>query len=178
MPRRVGSIHARRLWTAVIAAAALGWFGLAAARAAAGDPQNTGMASSIALVNAYDRFAAGNAPASVVTLSLANLRGLSSEAVNAGGRVVIDLKTGTVDSVVELLPSDASFDLWLIDNDAGHGRTTLAEDGDGLMKVGAYAVGAGRHTLSTSMGAAAFTHFFPDRAFVVRPGRVPCPASY
>ena len=39
-------------------------------------------------------------------LSLSNLRGLSGEAANAGGRVTVDLATGTVASLVELLPAD------------------------------------------------------------------------
>jgi hypothetical protein len=48
------------------------------------------MADPVALVNAFDRFAAGGAPANIVILSLSNLRGVSSEAVNAGGRVQVN----------------------------------------------------------------------------------------
>jgi len=62
-----------------------------------GDPPNTGMADPAALVSAFDRFAAGGAPANVVILSLSNLRGVSSEAVNAGGRVgVVDDATAAL----------------------------------------------------------------------------------
>ena len=68
-----------------------------------GDPSNTGMADPVALVSAFDRFAAGGSPANVVTLSLSNLRGVSSEAINAGGQVVVDRATGAVTSSVELL---------------------------------------------------------------------------
>ena len=103
------------------------------------DPPNTGMADPSALLSAFDHFAAGGAPANVVVLSLSNLRGVSSEALNAGGRVTVDLAAGTVGSAVQLLPPDGTFDLWLIDNQPGSGHTTLAEDGDGLMKVGTYA---------------------------------------
>ena len=137
------------------------------------DPPNTGMADPVALVSAFDRFAAGGAPGNVVILSLSNLRGVSSEAVNAGGRVVVDLATGTVGSNVQLLPLGDTFDLWLIDNQPGPGHTTLAEHGDTLKKVGTYAVVAGRHRLSVPLGPAAFTSFFPDRAFVVRSGESP-----
>ena len=171
--RLVGKPYGRACWTGSIAVVALVWFGFVALRASAGEPENTGMADPVALVNAYDRFAAGEAPANVVTLSLANLRGISSEAVNAGGRVAVDLTTGTVDSVVNLLPPGEAFDLWLIDNRPGEGRTTLADHGDRLMKVGAYAAASGGHTLSASLGAAAFASFFPDRAFVVRSGQSP-----
>jgi cytochrome c peroxidase len=146
--------------------------GFVYARAAGGDAAHTGMADPAALVNAYDKIAAGDQSSTVVTLSLSNLRGISSEAINAGGRVVVDLATGTVNSFVRLLPEE-TFDLWLIDNRAGHGRTTLAEHGDGLMKVGTYAAAMGGQTLSASLGVAAFGSFFPDRAFVVRTGESP-----
>jgi cytochrome c peroxidase len=137
------------------------------------DPPNTGMAAPVALVSAFDRFAAGGAPANVVILSLSNLRGVSSEAVNAGGRVQVNLATGAVESNVPLLPPEGTFDLWLIDNKPDAGHSTLAEHGDGLMKVGTYALVSGRHRLSVSMGPTAFTSFFPDRAFVVRSGQSP-----
>ena len=61
----------------------------------------------------------------------------------------------------------------MIDNQPDPGHTTLAEHGDALKKVGTYAVVSGRHTLSVSLGPAAFTSFFPDRAFVVRSGQSP-----
>src|SRR5262245_51288363 len=48
---------------------------------------NTGMADPAALINGFDRFVAGGGGNGVVVLSLANLRGLSSEPQNAGGRV-------------------------------------------------------------------------------------------
>jgi hypothetical protein len=134
---------------------------------------NTGMADPVALVSAFDRFAAAGTPPNIVILSLSNLRGMSSEAVNAGGRVGVDLATGAVGSNVRLLPPGDTFDLWLIDNQPGPGHSTLADHGDGLLKVGTYTVSAGRHTLSVSLGPAAFTSFYPDRALVVRSGQSP-----
>src|SRR5688572_16768406 len=171
--RLVEKSRVRASWTGIIAAVALAWFGFAALRAAGGDPSNTGMADPAALVAAYDRFTHGGSPANVVVLSLSNLRGLSSEAINAGGRVVVDLEAGTVSSSVQLLPPDGTFDLWLIDNRPGTGHTTLAQQGDAQIKVGAYVTEAGSHTLSVSLGSAALTGFFPDRAFVVRSGDSP-----
>src|SRR5262245_48381763 len=159
-------------WTTASCIVVLAGFGFVVARAA-GDLPNTGMADPVALASAFDRFAAGGAPANVVILSLSNLRGVSSEAVNAGGRVTVNLATGAVGSNVQLLPLQETFDLWLIDNQPGPGHSTLAEHGDGLMKVGTYAVVAGRHRLSVSLGPTAFTSFYPDRAFVVRSGQSP-----
>ena len=106
--------------------------------------------------------------------SLANLRGVSSEAVNAGGRVQVNLATGLVTSVARLLPADGSFDLWLIDNQSGPGLTTLADSSDLLMRVGTYTVlSATARAVSATLGPAAFTNFYPDRAFVVRSGQSP-----
>jgi len=162
------------LWIGTTAAVACAWCGLVAAQVgSSADRPNTGMADPAALVNAYDRFAAGDSTANVVSLSLSNLRGLSSEATNAGGRVTVDVTTGVVESVVQLLPVEDAFELWLIDNQPGPGRTTFAQDGDVLLKIGTYAGVTGGHRLAVSLGTAAFTNFFPDRAFVVRSGSSP-----
>lgn len=136
------------------------------------DSPNTGMADPTALVNAFDR-ARGREPGNVLVLSLSNLRGLSTESVNAGGRVTIDLAAGTVTSTVTLLPSDRTFDLWLVDNRPGAGHTTLADPFDAMVRVGTYAVASGVQTLGKTLGAAAFVRFFPDRAFVVPSGQSP-----
>jgi cytochrome c peroxidase len=135
---------------------------------------NTGMADPAALINGFDRFVAGGGGNGVVVLSLANLRGLSSEPQNAGGRVTVDLTTGQVDSTVTGLPLDGSlFDLWLVDNRPSAGHSTFAESGDVLRYVGTYHVESGSHALRVTLGPAAFTAVFPDRAFVVRNGRNP-----
>ena len=162
----------RASFTAATLAVALAGIALVALSADGGSPPNTGMADSAALVSAFDRFAAGDTGATQV-LSLSNLRGISSEALNAGGRVTITPTTGTVTSTVRLLPLDGTFDLWLGDNQPGPGHTTLAEPSDLLLRVGTYAVASGRHQLSVVLGPDAFTTFFPDRAFVVRAGESP-----
>jgi cytochrome c peroxidase len=158
----------------MIVITAVVWCVLVAARAAVkDDPRNTGMGDPAALVRAYERFASGEGPAEVVTLSLSNLRGLSSEAVNAGGTVTVNLAAGTVSALVQLLPQDEAFDLWLIDNKPSADETTFAQAGDDLLKVGALAPAAGGQTIAVSYGPAAFNGFFPDRAFVVRSGENP-----
>jgi cytochrome c peroxidase len=160
--------------TLIMLAVGLACGALVAVRAADGDLPNTGMADPVALASAFDRFAAGGTPANIVILSLSNLRGVSSEAVNAGGRVGVDLATGAVGSTVRLLPPGDTFDLWLIDNQSGPGLTTLADSSDLLMRVGTYtAVSATARVVSATLGPAAFTNFYPDRAFVVRSGQSP-----
>jgi hypothetical protein len=134
----------------------------------AGTP-NTGMADPAALAAAYDRFAAGLPPGGEYVLALGDLRGLTSETFNAGGRVRINVATGGVISNVRGLPLDGSFDLWLVDNLPQ--ASTLADSQDIAMNVGTYQVAAGRHTLSLMLGPDAFAGFLPDRAFVVRSGQ-------
>jgi hypothetical protein len=140
------------------------------------NPPNTGMADPVALVNAFDRFLVG-VPATggtnVLVMSLVALRGLTSESMNAGGNVSIDLTGGSVVSQVRGLPAGGAFDLWLIKNRPASGHTTMAEPQDLLMKIGAYQVQAGVHSLSVTLGGDSFAKFLPDRAFVVRSNQSP-----
>jgi hypothetical protein len=166
---------ARRSWTTSALALALVSSALIVLGAEHEVP-NTGMADASAFVNAFDRTTAGDA-GTVQILSLSNLRGLSSEPLNAGGTVRVDLTTGAVTSTVRLLPQDGTFDLWLVDNRPGPGHTTFAESSDVLLFVGTYTLAAGRHRLSRSLEPATFTDFFPDRAFVVRSGESQSPLT-
>jgi cytochrome c peroxidase len=140
----------------------------------AGDPHNTGMADPAALMNAFDRFLMGGG-AGPLMIPLVSLRGITSEGLNAGGRITVDLSTGAVVSQVRLMPSGASFELWFIDNRPGQGHTTLSDPQDAQLKVGAYTEQPqpGTYRLEVTLGAAAFAGFFPDRAFVVRAGQNP-----
>src|SRR5262245_44030907 len=140
-------------------------------RASPRDSPNTGMADAIALERAFDRFASSD-DRTRLTLSLANLRGASSEAMNAGGTVTVDLVTGTVSLSVFGLPADGAFELWLVDNHPGPAHSTLAEEGDDMMKV-PFEQKPGTRTVSTGLGAQTFDRFFPDRAFLVRAGETP-----
>jgi hypothetical protein len=133
--------HARRSWSTGAVALALAWAAMVAVRADH-EPRNTGMADASAFVNAFDRATAGDA-GTVQILSLSNLRGLSSEPLNAGGSVRVDLTTGAVTSTVQLLPLDGVFDLWLVDNRPGPDHTTLADPSDVVKPVGAYVFASG-----------------------------------
>jgi cytochrome c peroxidase len=139
-------------------------------RASLSDTTNTGMADSFALERAFDREGDAGNP---LTLSLANLRGVSNQAVNAGGSVTVDLATGRVTSFVRGLPEDGAFELWFIDNRPGPDHTSLAEEVDQLLNVGPLKPTTGGHDLRVTLGPDALSGFFPDRAFVVRSGESP-----
>src|SRR5688572_18836927 len=79
---------------------------------------NTGMADPDALINAFDRYISGLSAAGggrFLIVPLTSLRGLTSESLNAGGTVRIDLSDGSVVSQIRGLPSVDAFDLWFID---------------------------------------------------------------
>ena len=113
-----------------MAVAALAWFGFVAAAQPVAMRVNTGMADPVALVNAYDRFAASaRAGECRRRCRCRTFAASAAKRSTPADGCTVDLTTGAVDSFVDLLPPDASFDLWLIDNRPGPGHTTLAEDG-------------------------------------------------
>ena len=169
-PECASSLITQARWITAVAVGVLSGLVLIAVSADVSSP-NTGMADPVALMRAFERSTGG--AENVVVLSLSNLRGVSSEALNAGGTVSVDLTAGTVTSALKLLPADQTFDLWLSDNRPAPGHTTLAEAWDVLMRVGPYVTASDAHTLSVTLARGAFTGFFPDRAFVVRSGQSP-----
>jgi hypothetical protein len=60
-------MNARALWIRTVGVVVLAWFCFVPVHAAGDDPPNTGMADPSALANAFDRFAAGGAPANIAT---------------------------------------------------------------------------------------------------------------
>jgi cytochrome c peroxidase len=148
---------------------------LASAAQAATSSYNTGMADPAALMNAFDKYVAKLPPnaAQTLVMPLVALRGITSESMNASGKVTIDLAAGSVVSNVRGLPPDGSFDLWLIQNRPAPGHTTMAELQDLRFMAGTYRIQGAGHMLSATPGAAAFATFLPDRAFVTRSGQSP-----
>jgi mono/diheme cytochrome c family protein len=135
------------------------------------NPPNTGMADPVALMNAFDRFAAG--AGRVLVIPLTGLRGVASESFNAGGSLSIDFADGSITSQVRGLQADGAFDLWLIDNKPATAHSTLADARDLLLKVGSYTAAADAYSLSVTLGRQRFAEFSPDRAFVVRSNQSP-----
>jgi hypothetical protein len=140
---------------------------------------NTGMADPNALIRAFDRYVASLAPGGgeqMLVMPLVALRGLTSESLNAGGSVTIDVGHGSVVSQIRGLPQDGAFDLWLMENRPAAGHTTFAEPQDLLLRVGGYQIQSGAHVLSVTLGSDRFATLVPDRAFVVRSNQSPLSA--
>jgi cytochrome c peroxidase len=139
----------------------------------AASSQNTGMADPVALINAFDRYLRKQVSGTqTMVMPLVTLRGLTSESLNASGNVTIDLVSGSVMSQVNGLPPDGAFDLWLLQNRAAPGETTMAQPQDRLLWIGTYPQG-NTQPLRAMSGGASFATFLPDRAFVVRSGQSP-----
>jgi cytochrome c peroxidase len=154
--------------------AGLGFIAFSSQAQVAANPPNTGMAEPAALINAFDRFVSAGTGAPMV-IPLISMRGITSEGLNAGGRIAINLVTGEVTSQIRLMPPGETFELWLMDNRPGAGHSTLPDPVDVQVKVGAYTAQStpGRYQLSVTLGTSAFSGFFPDRAFVVRNNQSP-----
>jgi len=164
LPRSLLSYAAIITWSATLASAA--------------DTPNTGMADPVALISAFDQYAASLASTNgghLLVAPLTTFRGITTGGLNAGGSVSIDLTTGLVTSKLMGMPAGESFDLWFVDNRPAPGRTTLAEPGDVMLRVGSYSPGAqaGVLKLSITLPSVSSSGFLPDRAFVVHSDQTP-----
>src|SRR5262245_51809686 len=95
--------------------AGLGFMVFSSQAQVAANPSNTGMADPAALISAFDRFASAG-PGTPLVIPLISMRGITSEGLNAGGRIAINLVTGQVASEIRLMPPGETFELWLMDN--------------------------------------------------------------
>jgi hypothetical protein len=73
---------------------------------------------------------------SKLVLSLAPIRGLSSKLLQARGKMSLNLVDGHLDVVVDGLPPGELFDVWLIDNLPGPGKSVRPERGDAMLRIG------------------------------------------
>src|SRR5689334_15507441 len=71
-----------------------------------------------------------------LVLPIGWFKGLSTEPTDARGLVKLDLVDGVVSVKASGLSPTQSWDVWLVDNHPGDGRTVLPEPGDDLMRIG------------------------------------------
>lgn len=69
-------------------------------------------------------------------LALGYTKGLSARFTSANGRATIDLVDGGVSVHVTGLPEREAFDVWLVDNRSGPGRSVKPEPGDRMLRLG------------------------------------------
>jgi hypothetical protein len=125
---------------------------------------------------AYTRWKADaerNGQKSKLVLSLGYFRGLSSEFSKAQGRAVLDLANGSLAVEVAGLPERRDFDVWLVHNRPGPGRSVKPEPGDRMIRAGALMRHGGNARLESSLDRESLAGFKLDLVVVVPSGRSP-----
>jgi cytochrome c peroxidase len=107
-----------------------------------------------------------------VTLALRWAKGLSVEFTKAYGIARLDLLAGSV--VVEAHGLDGrEWEVWLVDNQPGGGRSVMPEPGDTLKHLGRLRTEDGVARLRAELGPQAFATFEVDLVAIARPGDDP-----
>ena len=122
---------------------------------------------------AYAEWAAGhesNGGDQNVTLALRWSKGLSGEFTRAAGKARLDLIRGSVTVEVHGLDADTEWQVWLVDNVTGPGRSVAPESGDKTLYLGALRQDGDVARLHAQLDARALADFEVDLVVVARPG--------
>ncbi len=98
---------------------------------------------------------------------------LSAEHVRAKGEVTFDLEAGKVALEVWGLGADDAYEVWLIDNQPGPGRSVKPEPGDAMKRLGNLKAYEGGHRFFSTLDPADFEDFHIDLVAVVQEGKTP-----
>lgn len=141
----------------------------------------TGLADPQALLKQYKEWEAAYEQSGGdrnLVIGLNWSKGLSDEHATAHGYTKIDIEAGTVSAEVSGLPQDKGWDLWLVQDNPGPGRTVLPEPGDSMLKIGTLKHEGTVARLQSDLGAEVFSEFRPDLAFVTLEGKGPDESRY
>jgi cytochrome c peroxidase len=108
-----------------------------------------------------------------IVLPIGWFKGLSTESTDASGLVKLNLIDGVISVKARGLSPSQSWDVWLVDNRSGGGRTVLPEPGDDLMQIGTLSGDGKVATLEANPGSDAFANFEVDLVVVARTGKQP-----
>ena len=139
-------------------------------------PDMATLGSVDTLLAAYERWkarTAANGGDRNLVLSLRYNTGLSAAFTKAAGGVRLDLVDGTVDVKVVGLAEEETFDLWLIDNRPGPGRSVTPEPGDVMVHLGSLQHEEGSATLHANLSTEQPPDFQLDFVAVTRAGEGP-----
>lgn len=132
---------------------------------------NTGMADVETLKSHYtDSLLAQKNSNMPIQIRLGWAKGLSSENSKGAALLTIDRFLGSISLVANNLP-EGKWDLWLVNNVPGPGRSTLPEPGDNLIKAGSFRIKNGEGKLNTKLNN--LENFRIDRTVIVREGQDP-----
>lgn len=108
-----------------------------------------------------------------VVLSMGWFKGLSTEETSANGIVRLNLIDGTISAEISGLDRKDEWNLWLIDNKPGQGRTVLPEQGDYVINAGTLTNIGEVSRLNADLGKDAFLDFDLDLLVIARSGKGP-----
>ena len=129
---------------------------------------------------AYERWkidAERNGQQAKLVLSLSYFKGLSSEISQAFGTAVLDLADGSLSVDIAGLPERREFDVWLVNNRPGAGRSLKPERGDRMSRAGGLVREADHSRLQTALDREALAGFKLDLIVVVPKGQGPAESS-
>ncbi len=129
-----------------------------------------------ALQASYERWKAQYAATEgdrMLVLPLGYSKGLSARFTTAHGQARLDLANATMSVEVSGLGGDDTFDVWLVDNRPGPGRSVRPEPGDNLVRVGRLERSGDVSTLRTQLGRDLLSTFEMDLIVVAPAGSDP-----
>ena len=133
-----------------------------------GDAQNL-----LAAYNQWKATAARNGADRSLVLPLRYSKGLSAEFTKADGHASLNLIDGSVSVKVAGLSDKEAFDVWLIDNRPGPGRSVKPEPGDVMVRIGRLTHKEGTATLQARLGRKTTAGFKLDLVVVAPAGENP-----
>jgi hypothetical protein len=101
-----------------------------------------------------------------LVMSLGYFNGLSSEFSSAHGTATLDLTNGAFTAQVSGLAENQTFDLWLVQNRPGAGRSVKPEPGDGMIRLGTLTHEKGYSLLQTALDRKILADFKIDLVVV------------
>lgn len=133
-----------------------------------GDAQNL-----LVAYNQWKAAATRNGADRSLVLPLRYSKGLSAEFTKADGHASLNLIDGSVSVKVAGLSDKEAFDVWLIDNRPGPGRSVKPEPGDVMVRIGRLTHKEGAATLQARLGRETTAGFKLDLVVVARAGENP-----
>jgi cytochrome c peroxidase len=139
-------------------------------------PAATGIGNSRALQASYEQWKEQGIRSDGdrrLVLALGYSKGLSSQFTNAKGQAQLDLADGSISVEVSGLAMEEAFDVWLVDNRPGPGRSVKPEAGDVMLRLGRLEHREGVATLRVQLDREVVRAFKLDLMVVAPAGQAP-----
>ena len=108
-----------------------------------------------------------------LVLALGPIRGMSKQFLNARGSASLNLFDGRLTVAVDGLPATDFFDVWLVDNLPGPGKSVRPERGDAMLRVGRLEADGSQLKLQTQLQHKQLSDFRLDLVVVAPAGESP-----